>query len=104
MRIEVSGLSRNFDSGCPNDWDLTADDVKFFFAHAQPVTLETWYLRYDVLPCSYIGKLLVAGHSYPFSINVQPYGAIRITPQSVVTFECGDQCKQLFPDGYGPQE
>ena len=107
LAVQVIGLSKNVDEAARSgdflsracaQWTLTADDVQYFFAHADAMSSEEWHHTYDVMPCEYRGSISIGGKDYRFEINGGSFGVVLGTsPDGASYYGCKDRCAKLFP-------
>ena len=105
--LAVLSLSKAVDDAAPHaqfvaraceQWQLTYDDVQYFFAHATPASSEEIRLAYDVLPCKFAGTLSRDGRTYLFEINAGSFGTLQGTSATDASYYgCKDRCARLFP-------
>ena len=59
---------------------------------------EEWHSAYDVMPCEYMGTVLVDGQERRFSVNGGSFGIVRGTSANDTSYYgCKDPCARLFP-------
>lgn len=105
--LAVLSLAKAVDERAPRDeflaracadWQLTAGDVEYFFAHATAASAEETHLTYDVLPCKYQGIFSRDGRQYRFEINAGSFGVVVGTSAAGTSYYgCKDRCARLFP-------
>lgn len=81
------------------DWNLDTAGIRKIIQMAVPISGEEWHHDYDVLPCSYDGRLLVKNRLVGFSINAGGTIGLSFRDTSIVFGVRGKDLRLYFPPG-----
>lgn len=97
--IDTTSFGESDISGQCTAWHMDTATARMIIRNTVPISGEEWHHEYDVLPCSYYGRLLIGDKLVGFSINAGGTVSLSFSDTSVALGCRGEDCQQYFLRG-----
>jgi hypothetical protein len=97
--VKVDGFSGERSGDVCSTFDLTQEDVAFFFKHARFISGYSLEKEYPWYPCSVEGVVDLDSSRFRWSITPSGKGALEAEGSDTIYLVCDEGCEAVFPAG-----